>query len=109
MQTPKPTFDIQCISPSFPAIKGNCSIGIIDIYDEEYNLLKSVNVSEVKFYINLDDVDFKAIYIKNTGVGDTVSTNSNILVKCCEAQPCIEKVRCNTCKENKPKCPCQQS
>jgi len=108
MQTTKPTFDTLCISPSYPTIKGSCLAGVIDVYDEEYNLLKSENVSTSKFFINLDDVEFKAILIKNTAISQTVSEFSNVLVKCCEAQPCIEKVRCNKCKE-KPKCPCQQS
>ena len=92
MQTSKPTFDTLCVSQSYPIIKGECEIGVINIYNENYNLLKSVAANSIKFFINVDDVEFKAIVIQNIAIGKTQSEISNILTKCCEAVPCIKRV-----------------
>ena len=108
MQTPTPTFDTICISQIYPTIKGNCTVGSIDVYDEKFNLIKSITVSGSKFFINLDEVEFKAILIKNTGTGYTTSEFSKILISCYEPLPCVKRVNIKTCEDSiKPKCVCQ--
>lgn len=106
MQTATPTFDILCISQSYPTIKGNCAVGTIDIYDEKYTLLKSVVTQSTKFFITLDDIDFRSLIIRNTGAGQTVSELSNIMSKCCEPVPCIKRVKVKYCPDSSIH-PCQ--
>ena len=108
MITAKPTFDTLCISQTYPTIKGTCVAGVIDIYDEQYNVIKSVIVPSTKFFINLDSLKFKAILIKNTGTGYTTSEFSKILISCYEPLPCVKRVNIKTCEDSiKPKCVCQ--
>lgn len=109
MQTPIPTFSIDCILQEYPTIKGDCTIGTINVYNEKYELIKSVQADYNKFFINLEELNFKSIVIKNTGIGYTISNYSNIISKCCNALPCIERLEIKQpCTNTKSKCKCQQ-
>lgn len=99
MLTNTPIITTECISTTFPSIKGTCAVGIINVYNKYFELVKTVNV-DTTFYINLEDVPSDAYVITNTTVGKEESLYSNMIIKCCnvlDEYNCVEVKKCNKC------------
>lgn len=81
METPIPIITTQIIKYDFPRISGKCVKGDIDVYNEKKKLIKCVSTTSNNFNILLSDVQFKAVFIINTGENMTPSKFSRIVVK----------------------------
>ena len=100
MITQTPVILTECISTTFPTIKGTCFPGTINVYNDVFELVKTITVTGETFYINLEDIDSNAFIVTNITTGKTESLYSKITIKCCdilEEYPCIEIKKCNKC------------
>lgn len=99
MLTNTPIITTECISTTLPSIKGNCNPGIINVYNEYFEIVKTINVN-TSFYINLEDVPSNAYVLTNKEVNKDESLYSKIIIKCCnvlDEYNCLEVKKCNKC------------
>ena len=100
MITQTPVILTECISTTFPTIKGTCFPGTINVYNDVFELVKTITVTGETFYINLEDIDSNAFIVTNITTGKTESLYSKITIKCCnvlDEYPCTETKKCNKC------------
>ncbi len=94
----KPIITIDCISNNYPVIKGDCEVGVLNVYNSEFKLVKSINVTK-SFFINLDDVPSNAYVLTNVVAG-IESEFSSIITKC----KCINDKYNKSCGDNSLHC-----
>ena len=100
MITQTPVILTECVSTTFPTIKGTCLPGTINVYNDLFELVKTITVTGETFFINLEDADSDAYIITNTTSGKTESLYSKIIIRCCdvlEQYNCIEVKKCHKC------------
>jgi len=84
MKTDKPFIETVYLDELYPVIIGNATgYNIINVYDENFLLVKSIANLYNKFIINLDDVivNSSAFTFTATSPGKTESNYSRILTK----------------------------
>ncbi len=98
MKTNTPYIETTCVSETYPSIKGTCVAGTINVYNCNFQLVKSIEVTSNKFFINLEDVESNCYVVTNIESGKEESNYSRITVQCCESIYDIECKPCNKCK-----------
>lgn len=100
MITQTPVILTECVSTTFPTIKGTCVPGTINVYNDLFELVKTITVTGQTFFVNLEDVDSTAYTVTNITIDKTESLYSKIIVKCCdvlEQYNCTEVKKCHKC------------
>lgn len=98
MKTNIPYIETECINNKYPTIKGTCIPGVINVYNTMFQLVKSIVITDNKFFINLEDTLSDAYVITNTATNKEESDYSRIVVKCCDSIDNYEYKKCNKCQ-----------